>query len=1676
MTNMQFPSIYEIVQLIGKGAISNVFKAQDVTEQRIVALKGLYSEEADDIERFKKEFLLLGQIKHPNIVKVFDFGFTDDGNPFFSMEFIEGKDFGGYFKELDYQKFYQILIEILKTLEFLHSKGIIHGDIKPSNILISSEEEGNPVVKFTDFGFAEYGKVIEQPYWKGTIPYLAPEIIRGEEYNHQVDLYSLGVMLYEVLAGKLPFEEFDLMSIAKGHLEKEPEFPGDLNIPESFKQQVLKLLKKDPLDRYYSARELREEIEQASGIKPEEVDSDLIRNLMASTDFIGREEDFSLFKYLYEEVKCGRTEVVRLEGECGVGKTRLLEEFKNFVQIQGGLVIWKNITESGEMLLPEPQNLSIQTHPIVLIMDDFQKVDLKLLDSLINWLNQTKKEKFLICFALDNNLTPSEDDKKAQEVGSISGSNLKKSLTKIVLKPFSEKKTIQLVSSTVLWKNDPEKIGQNIHRKTSGNPFLIISSLNSLAEQGYLKRSGYSWELNPEGFNKINVPESYGLQIKGRIARLSTETFNLIETASVLGEEFELNLLSKVADYSEEEIDKHLVSLFSERLWEEKSASFAKKLGFINGLIKDFIYLKMDEGKRKGLHEKCGEVLEKLYSSGDDLMVNSLAYHFVQAEKKELAFKYSFLAGEKAERENTHEEAIKHYENALKFYEQGLEEPFTSNEEILSKLGKQYAISGDFDKALGYYSKVIKIGTQEEQNPDKTAKLYQETGLLYFRKGEYEKAIEILTEGLSLCDRIQLSRVIAELNITLGWVYQRKSAHPQAVLCFQQSIGLLKKESSKELGLALNGMGVVYWELGEFAKALNFYNKSLKVFEELKDEKGIAVVYINLGLLCTSKGESKEALDYFEKSLRLEQKYGNITNLSFLYNNLAITWESLYEWDKSLEYHLRSYELKEKMGNQSGMAITLCNMGLIRLRKGSLKESLEDHSKALRLFQNLEDKPGVAHSCIRLGEIYLLKEEWSKSENYLKRSLRLRQELNDKSGMADSFSLLGKLYLEAGDFATAFSQLKESLRLYNSLENLKKMLEVSLALTELELRQNNTIEAEIHLNYAEKLLRSVEDKALTGKFKRMTGALLIQKGKPGEGLRELLEAVDAFKALKMRYDIGISYLDIGRIRSEQGKYREAKGYLKEALAIFKDLEIPAKVSDCESLIRELSDSTQIDKQRTQILYQISELLNNITDLDELLVKILDLAVDHLSAERAAVILYNPKDDNLELKITRGIEIETKTDALKISRNVIKDVLRTQEPLIIEDTRHDPEISLYKSVITHNILSILCVPLTTKNKTLGTIYVDHRSLSGIFSREDLDFLKAFANLIAVALDKAQLYNELNEEVFQLKKDLRKTYSFPNIVGRNKKMQDVFHMVDKVANSKTSILVLGESGTGKELIANLIHHTSVRKDKPFVKVNCAALPESILESELFGVEEKVATGVAMRDGKFKHADGGTIFFDEIGDMSLSTQAKVLRVLQEREFERVGGSKTIKVDIRVISATNKDLEECIKKGVFRKDLFYRLNPVTIKIPPLRERKEDIPYLIDYFLEKFSLENSKPKIATTSKAMNVLIDYPWPGNVRELANLMEKAVLFSEDGSFPKEYLPTKLQIQRDIKLLASKEGLPRVLGNLEREVLLQALVKNNWNQVKAAFQLGIGEATLRRKMAKHKIKKPRSSIRQK
>jgi two-component system NtrC family response regulator len=324
--------------------------------------------------------------------------------------------------------------------------------------------------------------------------------------------------------------------------------------------------------------------------------------------------------------------------------------------------------------------------------------------------------------------------------------------------------------------------------------------------------------------------------------------------------------------------------------------------------------------------------------------------------------------------------------------------------------------------------------------------------------------------------------------------------------------------------------------------------------------------------------------------------------------------------------------------------------------------------------------------------------------------------------------------------------------------------------------------------------------------------------------------------------------------------------------------------------------------------------------------------------------------------------------------------------------------------------------------------------------------------------------------QLKEELREKFRIDFIITASGKMEEALNLVARVAPSQATVLILGESGTGKELFARAIHYAGPRAGKPLVKVNCAALPENLLESELFGHEKGAFTGaVARRVGRFEQADEGSIFLDEIGDLSPALQSKLLRVLQEKEIERVGSNQTIKIDVRVIAATNRNLEEAIRKGAFREDLYYRLNVVTLSLPPLRERKEDVPILIDHFLKKYSRENKKEVFSLTKEAKDLLLHYDYPGNVRELENIMERAVVLSRGETLTSQDLPLNLRESKsETAPEKSREGgsLPETLETLERQLIQSALERSGGIQTRAAEELGINERVLRYKMKKYKI----------
>ncbi len=479
------------------------------------------------------------------------------------------------------------------------------------------------------------------------------------------------------------------------------------------------------------------------------------------------------------------------------------------------------------------------------------------------------------------------------------------------------------------------------------------------------------------------------------------------------------------------------------------------------------------------------------------------------------------------------------------------------------------------------------------------------------------------------------------------------------------------------------------------------------------------------------------------------------------------------------------------------------------------------------------------------------------------------------------------------------------------------------------------------------------------------------------------------------------------------------------------------------------------------LLEVGQVINSIAQKDPLLEKVMDIALEAIKAERGFLVLRSEPAGGMQVVVARNLNIGQADEIAKPSSSVVNQVFQQSKYLLISNPKIDPRFSDANSIIIQKITAIACVPLVLKGRTIGVIYLDSTLNRQEFTEDTISFLQAFANQAAIAIENARLIEELQSENQQLQSELERTYGFTEIIGNSPKMQAVFEIMRKILNSDISVLLEGESGTGKELVARAIHYNSHRKDRPFMAQFCGNLSENLLESELFGHKKGSFTGaISDKRGLFEVADGGTFFLDEIADISPVIQAKLLRVLQEGTFRRVGDTEYRKVDVRIISATNKTLKGEVKKGNFREDLFYRLNVITIIMPPLRERRGDIPILVNHFLKKIGDKTGQRQKRINSEALRALTNYDWPGNVRELENTIERAVVLA--GEEP-------ISIQELIIPEMDGEGLkPRLLKEQEREIVLKTLEECEGNKTKTSEVLGVSLRWLHYKLNEWQVAK--------
>ena len=476
------------------------------------------------------------------------------------------------------------------------------------------------------------------------------------------------------------------------------------------------------------------------------------------------------------------------------------------------------------------------------------------------------------------------------------------------------------------------------------------------------------------------------------------------------------------------------------------------------------------------------------------------------------------------------------------------------------------------------------------------------------------------------------------------------------------------------------------------------------------------------------------------------------------------------------------------------------------------------------------------------------------------------------------------------------------------------------------------------------------------------------------------------------------------------------------------------------------------------LDRIALLLSTGMSQRQLLAEVLDTLNNELGMNQGTLTLLSPDRREVLIEVAHGVPQErSRKVRYQVGEGVTGKVIQTGRPIIVPQVSREPSFlnRLGRPARGDGETSFICVPISVGHETIGTISVDRPYVEGHRLEDDTRVLRIVAGMIAhdvrTRWEEASSRQALEDENLRLRSELEDRFRPENIIGNSNAMRAVYTQIHQVAASDTTVLIRGESGTGKELVAHAVHYASPRAKGPFIRVNCAALNENLLESELFGHEKGAFTGaIQSRKGRVEEANGGTLFLDEIGDFSPVIQVKLLRVLQERQFERVGSNRTLETHARIVCATNRDLETAVQGGAFRQDLYYRINVFPIFLPPLRDRKDDILLLADHFVEKHAGRTKKSVRRISTPAINMMVAYHWPGNVRELENCIERAVLLSTDGVIHGHHLPPTLQTSDASDTVGTGSFKERV-RLFERDILVDAIKRCNGNLTAAAHDLG-------------------------
>jgi transcriptional regulator with GAF, ATPase, and Fis domain len=1673
----RFAGRYLLLRPLGQGGMGEVFLARDLATGAECALKRL-SAEAGLLppDALAREFEALTRVRHPEIVAVHELGFAPDGTPFYTMEYVPGLPADRAIARGDWAALCFTAARIAHGLEALHAAGVFHGDLKPSNVLVvPGGARALPAgLRLLDFGLAALlGR--ERRGHRGTPGYAAPEVVRGEEQTVAADLYGLGATLYALIAGRPAYEAEDVGALLHRQQAGPPSAVPleEAGAPPALAQLVLRLMAPAPAERPRDAREVRREIERVhpAARRP------LAERLQAAS-VIGREREFARLGPGAPR----RARLAFVTGEAGAGKSVLLDAVAARAALAGEWVARLSCAGSegagaparallrrlAAGALADPAATEPESSPVRRALEGaggLQERDLEaVVEAAAGWIRAIAERAGAAVVLLDDteSFDPSAraflrrlalhpDAARARWVwaGRPSEAEDGRMLVEAGAAEWLElgaltAESVGRLAAARLGEPAPPALTEWLWARAEGHPGLTVELLRGAAAAGAIEESEAGLAVDAAALERVRVPGSFETSLLGRIEALPPGPRAAAVALAVWGRAVapaQLAALDPASDVAATEA--------------------LERAGLAARDDRGRLRLSPPALGERVLHTQPAEARSALHRRLLEVPGLSPAERF------------------------RHLRALGEVEGALE--------------------AAEAAMAGATDARLAAEAAVL----AEHDFPARAADWHERLAQELVARGRYAAAIPHLERALEL-DGSSPAR-------PARW-------HELASACFH---GGRVEEVERVVNAALAESPPDAWRarllttqvsrlrsMNRLAEALEIEREALKLAVAANDDEAIGACAHNLGLVQLGLGQPVEAE---AETARAAEAYGRAGNTTGAVRALIAraTIAGLGQRMDEAERMLREALAAARAGQMPiALEDALIHLAAAVFQLGRWEEARQLYEEAQRVSLEHGRPVGVSLAMISLTQadglmgqgrgvrrglaaLRLARGFNPRIEAYALRSLavalrtsgrrrRARGAVRRALALARRGSLAGDIewslveharLLAAdgrwGEVGVACERAIEHRPAEGSLgHTVLEILSARAALRgkadDLAARRLGSIEAWLGAHpapYGEALAE------------QLRAEMALAQGRTADGIKRAEKALAGFAALPAPPDRAMAALDLARLALEaRGETRAPVGdWLDQAASTFERLgDHRNRERALALMVRWLRRADRHPATATperNLIEAVSRLLNSLSDLRELTQRAMRMAVEQLDAERGVLLLTDPVTGELNPIAEYGaLDATTRNDAVGYSRRVARRVTEGGGALLIGDAPSDPR-SLSDSMVDMRLRSIVCVPMFLGGKVVGAVYLDDSRRPDVFSGADRGLLEGFAQLMAVAIEssraqeEAQRANEsLVGENLSLRQEVGARFQTHNIIGSSAVMQRVMAMTARAAMTDTTVLMTGENGTGKELIARVIHHSGKRRLGPFVSVNCGAIPETLLESELFGILPNVATGVRARDGRFVQAKGGTLFLDEIGEMPPKQQVALLSAISSREITPLGGGKPIPVDVRIIAATNRDLVKALEEGAFREDLYYRLNVIPLEVPPLRDRKADIPALAQFFVAHFAEQQEREVPQLSAEFVAALMQSDWPGNVRELQNYIERILAMSPGPVLYPDPPPRDLEARAEVPRVGRGRKLSEVVARLERKLVMEAIDRASGNQSLAARELGMTEQSIRYKIRKY------------